>query len=162
MFAIVPHRNRRHHDVMLRNVSERDDIDRFFHGVVSGMMLPWMSGMYRSMPRTEVLMPQVDVSSDDKAYTLNIEVPGVEPDDVKLTVRDGVLELSGEKKSESEDKEKHVSERTFGSFSRSLTLPEDADVEAITASHKNGVLTVTIPRLAESKQKEKSITIEKA
>ena len=107
-------------------------------------------------------MPRVDLTSDDKAYTLKVEVPGVEPDDVKLSVHDGMLEISGEKKCESEDKEKHVTERSFGSFCRRMSLAEDADIDAIAASHKNGVLTVTIPRLAESMNKEKVIAIEKA
>ncbi len=149
-------------EAVLSNTPMRDDIDRFFNNFFNGMVTPWAPAFFRSIPKDESLMPRVDLTSDDKAYTLKIEVPGVEPDDVKLSVHDGILEISGEKKSESEDKEKHVTERIFGSFRRSMTLADDADIEAISAAHKNGVLTVTIPRLAESKNKEKVIAIEKA
>ena len=150
------------HEAMRRNAPVRDDIDRFFNNFFGGMMAPWAPAFFRGFEKEEALMPRVDLTSDDKAYTLKVEVPGVEPDEVKLSVHDGVLEISGEKKCETEDKEKHVTERTYGSFSRSMTLAEDADIDAITAAHKNGVLTVTIPRLAESKSKEKVIAIEKA
>ena len=149
-------------EAMRRNAPVRDDIDRFFSNFFGGMMTPWAPGFFRGLEKDEDLMPRVDLTSDDKAYTLKVEVPGVEPDDVKLSVHDGVLEISGERKCETEDKEKHVTERTFGSFSRRMSLAEDADIDAITAAHKNGVLTVTIPRLAESKSKEKVIAIEKA
>ena len=148
------------HEAMRRNAPVRDDIDRFFNNFFG--LTPWAPGFFRSFEKDEDLMPRVDLTSDDKAYTLKVEVPGVEPDEVKLSVHDGVLEISGEKKCETEDKEKHVTERTYGSFSRRMALAEDADIDAITAAHKNGVLTVTIPRLAESKNTEKVIAIEKA
>ncbi len=147
---------------MRRNAPVRDDIDHFFDNFFGGMMTPWAPAFFRGFEKDEDLMPRVDLTSDDKAYSLKVEVPGVEPDDVKISVHDGMLEISGEKKCETEDKEKHVTERTYGSFRRSMSLAEDADVDAITAAHKNGVLTVTIPRLAESKSKEKVIAIEKA
>ncbi len=147
---------------MLRNAPVRDDIDRLFNNFFGGMAMPWASDFFRNVQKEDELMPRADLTSDEKAYTLKAEVPGVEPDDVKLSIHDGVLEISGEKKCETEDKEKHVTERSYGSFRRTMSLPDDADIDAISAAHKNGVLTVTIPRLAESKNKEKVIAIEKA
>ncbi|MBQ9406973.1 MAG: Hsp20/alpha crystallin family protein [Desulfovibrio sp.] len=149
-------------EAMLHNTPMRDDIDRFFNHFFNGMMTPWMPTFFRNDRKEDDLLPRIDLTSDDKAYTLKVEVPGVEPEDVKLSVHDGILEISGEKKCETEDKEKHVTERSFGSFQRSMSLPEDADVDAITAAHKNGVLSVAIPRLAESRNTAKIIAIEKA
>ena len=106
-------------------------------------------------------LPSIDVTSDAKAYTIHAEIPGVSKDNVKLEVHDGVLVLSGEKKderTEGDGKTAHVVERSFGSFERRMTLPEDADVEHITANHANGVLTVSIPRTM-PKEIKKSISI---
>ena len=102
--------------------------------------------------------PKLDVTSNDKAYTINAELPGVNLDDVKLEVKNHALVLSGEKKSDFENKEQHITERLWGSFYRELSLPEDADVDNIAATHKDGVLTVSIPKVA-PKETTKSINI---
>lgn len=150
-------------EAILRNAPMRDDIDRFFNNFFDGMVTPWVPGFFHALHEKENdLMPRADLTSDAKAYTLKIEVPGVEPDDVKLSVHDGMLEIAGEKKCETEDKERHVTERRYGSFRRSMNLADDADIDAITAAHKNGVLTVTIPRLADTRNAEKVISIAKA
>jgi HSP20 family protein len=108
---------------------------------------------------TRTFTPRLDIKSDGKAYTVLAEIPGVSKDDVKLEVHDGKLVLSGEKKEEvKEGATSHVVERRFGSFERTMSLPDDADVEHITASHKDGILTVTIPRTT-PKENRKSITI---
>ena len=76
-------------------------------------------------------LPSLDVTSDDKAYAMKVELPGVAPEAVKLEVNDGVLTISGEKKEETKDEQtKEVRECSYGSFSRSMTLPEDADKSA--------------------------------
>ena len=103
-----------------------------------------------------------------------MEVPGVDPDEVKVEVRDGMLTVEGEKKMEScaapaaegekaEAKEPvcHVQERVYGSFCRQIGLAEDADVENISASHKNGVLTIVIPRKQPEAPAARSITVQK-
>ena len=92
---------------------------------------------------------------------LSVELPGVEPENVRLEVRDNALIVAGEKKQENRDdkKNQHVLERVYGSFQRVLALPEDADAEAVTATHKNGVLTVTIPRKVPAQSRAKSIEI---
>ena len=108
-------------------------------------------------------LPSLDVTSDDKAYAMKVELPGVAPEAVKLEVNDGVLTISGEKKEETKDEQtKEVRECSYGSFTRSMTLPEDADAEHITATSKNGILTVSIPRKAPDQFKVRKITVQAA
>ena len=148
-------------NIMLRPTSPmRDDIETMFRNFYDTMLTPWAAGFLRGSQKNDELVPSMDMTSDEKAYTLRVEVPGVEADDVKLTVRDNAIIVSGEKKRESEDKHHHVTERVFGSFQRVVGLPEDADVEGISAAHKNGVLSVTIPRKAT--QQVRTIEIAKA
>ena len=143
-----------------------DDIDRLFDSVFRGMMNPWDFGF---MPRSSragaaaSVMPRLDVCSNEKSYTVTAELPGVQPDDVKIEVRDNALILKGEKKSESsEEKESYyLSERSYGSFERVLALPEDAVVDDISATHKDGVLCIDIPRKEPDKPQSKTIEITK-
>ena len=108
-------------------------------------------------------MPSVDVTSDDKAYAMKVELPGVAPEAVKLEVNDGMLTLSGEKKEEKKDEQtQEVRECSYGSFARSMSLPEDADVEHITATSKDGILTVSIPRKAPDQSKVRKIAVQAA
>ena len=108
-------------------------------------------------------MPRLDVSSDEKAYSVTAELPGVRPDDVKIEVRDNALIIHGEKKNEhtEEKKDYYLSERSYGSFERVLTLPEDAVVDEIKATHKDGVLSIAIPRKEPDKPHSKTIEIAK-
>ena len=108
-------------------------------------------------------LPSLDVTSDDKAYAMKVELPGVAPEAVKLEVNDGVLTISGEKKEETKDEQtKEVRECSYGSFSRSMTLPEDTDAEHITATSKNGILTVSIPRKAPDQSRVRKIEVRAA
>ncbi len=108
-------------------------------------------------------LPSLDVTSDDKAYAMKVELPGVAPEAVKLEVNDGVLTISGEKKEETKDEQtKEVRECSYGSFTRSMTLPEDADAEHITAPSKNGILTVSIPRKAPDQSRVRKIEVRAA
>ena len=108
-------------------------------------------------------LPSLDVTSDDKAYAMKVELPGVAPEAVKLEVNDGVLTISGEKKEETKDEQtKEVRECSYGSFTRNMTLPEDADAEHITATSKNGILTVSIPRKAPDQSRVRKIEVRAA
>src|SRR6187399_1912172 len=91
--------------------------------------------------------PEVDISEDDHGYLLKADLPEMKKDDVKVTVEDGILSVSGERKSEKEDLKKkfHRIERSFGTFRRSFTLPEDADSTKVTAEFRDGVLKVHLP-----------------
>jgi len=111
--------------------------------------------------RPSVLAPRVDVSEDENAYEIAAEVPGVEEKDVTVTVADGKLTLRGEKKTETEEKKKdyHMKERSYGAFERSFRIPDGVDADKISAAFENGVLNVTLPKLAKAKSKERKIAV---
>jgi HSP20 family protein len=94
--------------------------------------------------------PQIDIDETDKEVRITAELPGLDEKDVSLEIANGVLSISGEKKSESEDKERRFSERYYGRFERRIPL-EDVDQEKVSAAFKNGVLTITVPKSAEAK-----------
>lgn len=96
-------------------------------------------------------VPAMDLVETDGSYVLKADLPGLAKDDVKVELNDNVLTVSGERKAEHEDRGKgyHRVERAYGSFSRTLTLPEGVDPEAIEASFDKGVLEVRVPKPAE-------------
>jgi len=106
--------------------------------------------------------PLVDITEDDKEYLIKAELPEVMKEDVKVSVQDNVISISGERKFEKEEKGKkyHRVERAYGSFYRSFTLPEDADGGIVAAEFKDGVLKVRLPK--SEKAKPKSIEVKVA
>jgi len=92
--------------------------------------------------------PLVDIIEHDKEYLIKAELPEVKKDDVKVTVQDDVLTITGERTLEKEEKGKkyHRVERAYGRFARSFTLPEDADGNKVAAEFKDGVLKVHLPK----------------
>lgn len=92
--------------------------------------------------------PPVDISEDEKEYTVKAELPELKKEDIKVTVQDSTLCIAGERKSEKEEKTKrfHRIERSYGSFERSFTLPENADPKQITSEYHDGVLTVHLAK----------------
>jgi HSP20 family protein len=99
--------------------------------------------------------PEVDISEDDHGYLLKADLPEMRKDDVRVTVEDGILNVSGERKTEKEDQKRkfHRIERSFGTFRRSFTLPEDADSTKVTADFRDGVLKVHLPTTARPRSK---------
>lgn len=91
-------------------------------------------------------MPSVDISETDNAYLVKAEIPGVNKDDVKVTIEDGMLTIQGERKQEQEEKGKkyHRVERSYGCFMRSFRVPDDADDSAAKAEFKDGMLNITL------------------
>ena len=100
-------------------------------------------------------LPALDVIEDDDAVTVAVEVPGMRKEDVNVQFDNGVLTVSGEKKSESEEKGRsfHRLERRYGAFTRSLTLPSCVDCDAATAEAHDGVLRITLPKREEARPK---------
>lgn len=100
--------------------------------------------------------PSVDIIENEKEYVIKAELPEVEQKDVKVTVQNGVLTLSGERRFEKEEKGKkyHRIERSYGSFIRSFDLPDDADAEQVDAKFSGGVLTVHVTKSKEATAKE--------
>ena len=111
--------------------------------------------MFATFDRRSTFTPAFDVSETDQAIVLEADLPGMTDQDVKVMIHEGVLTVSGEKKFESETKEKnyHRVERRYGSFSRAFTLPETVNVEKVEARVKNGVLTVSLPKTEAAKPK---------
>lgn len=105
-----------------------------------------------------------ELTEDDKAYRVNVELPGMEEKDIELSVSDNTVTIKGEKKSEKEESKKdyHYSERSYGAFRRSFALPEGVDADKIEATMKSGVLTVVLPKSAESQKKSRKVEIKSA
>ncbi len=129
----------------------RDRMNRLFSELVSRSLEDWFTGNF----------PLADLWEEDDRYVLQVEMPGVKKEDVKLTVQDGVLILQGERKQRElpEDANYLRNEITYGEFSRSIILPNKADVEKISANYKDGVLEVVIPKKEEEKPKEVKIQV---
>ena len=111
------------------------------------------------------LKPASAASSNNDAYSISMELPGVAEDDVDLSLNNGSLVVRGEKKTETEKKGDtwYFSERQYGAFSRTFQLPDDADGAKASADMKDGVLTITVPRLVpEPKDKTQKISISKS
>lgn len=103
--------------------------------------------------------PAVDITEDDKEYVVKAELPELKKEEVKVTVENGELSISGERKFEKEEKNKkyHRVERSYGSFVRSFTLPEAVNGDKVNAEFKDGLLTVHLPK--DEKAKPKSIDV---
>ncbi len=99
--------------------------------------------------------PQVDITEDDKEYLIKADLPEMKKDEIKVNVENGVLSVSGERKTEKEEKNKkfHRIERSYGTFLRSFALPEDADGTKVAAEFKEGVLRVHLPKNPVAKPK---------
>lgn len=101
--------------------------------------------------------PAIDILETEKEYEVQAELPGVEKGDIDIQINNRVLTIKGEKKCEkrSEEKGRRLFERTYGSFERSFSLPENADESQIGAKYENGILRLTIPKSPEIESKKK-------
>ena len=105
--------------------------------------------------------PVVDITEDDKEYLIKAELPEVKKDAVKVTVENGVLTITGERKFEKEEKGRkyHRVERAYGNFVRSFTLPDDADANKVNAEFKDGVLKVHVAKSEAAKPKQIEVKV---
>ncbi len=110
---------------------------------------------------SETFFPQFEVNENADRIVVTAELPGVEMKNIDVSVEDGFLCVKGEKhcESESDDKNCHFSERSYGSFRREFTLPNGIDLEKLDAKFKNGVLKITLPKSEEKRKKVKKITV---
>jgi HSP20 family protein len=102
--------------------------------------------------------PNIEVSETDKEVKVTAELPGLDEKDLSIELANGALTISGEKKSETEDKERLFSERHYGRFERRIPV-EDVNEEKVSAAFKNGILTVTMPKVPQAQSKVKRIAI---
>jgi HSP20 family protein len=118
------------------------EVDRLFGGFFNDFSLPTLGAANGNM------VPKINLKETDKEYQLEAEMPGIPSSEVQVTVENGVLTIKGEKKAEKEEKTKDYIrvERSYGSYERSFALPDNVDEAKISASGKDGVLNVCIPK----------------
>ena len=140
------------------------DFDRPFQEV--GRLFDQVFGLEESTssgPLGSQFMPSLDVHETDKEFQISVETPGMEEKDIDISISRDVLTISGEKKEEKKEDSKgtYRLERRYGSFSRSIPLPENCvDTDKAEASYKNGVLTVKLPKTGGYKESVKKIPIQ--
>jgi HSP20 family protein len=147
--------------------SLRGQMDRLFRDFERGFL---QTPFYRDIDNFVhrdlgfAVTPAIDIVEKDNAFEVTAELPGLDANNIDLQFADGVLTIKGEKSEEKEEttKDRYVSERRYGSFRRTLQVPESVDPDKIEASYKSGVLTITLPKSAEAKDKQKSIPIKAA
>lgn len=139
------------------------EVDRLFDQAFRGFGLsPFNFNQPRIPHITDgMIMPTLDLAATDSAYTATLEVPGVAEGDVKVEIANDIMTIRGEKKQENEERGKdyYRMERSYGSFQRTLSLPEDADQEKIKANFERGILTVTMQRKARPKTDVRQIEV---
>jgi HSP20 family protein len=115
----------------------QDELDRLFESPLTG----WA--------------PALDVHEDKDSFSIRVELPGMKREDIEVSLQDGALVISGERKEEKviEGTEVHRQERFYGRFSRALTLPSAVAGDKVKAQYKDGILTVTLPKAEEAKPK---------
>lgn len=128
----------------------RREMDRFFDDLVP---FSWLGGETGTV--MDSWMPRTDISEDEKEYVIRMDIPGMDKSDIKVNIQDGRITVTGERKKESTDEKKDVirSERSYGSFYRSFSLPDTVLEEKIEASFRDGVLKLVVPKAEEMKPK---------
>ena len=134
----------------------QSQFDRFLRDAFS----PAVAGGEAS---TRTWAPPVDIYENGDSLVLKAELPGVNPDDVEIRVEDNTLYLKGERKFENEVKEQnyHRVERSYGTFTRTFSLPNSIDADKVGAGYKDGILTLTMPKKEEAKPKTIKINVSK-
>ena len=140
---------------------EMEEVGRRFEDVFGRPFLP---GIWRAFPSEEMVWaPAIDVLEKEDGYLIKVELPGVKEEDVNVSVAGGTLTIEGEKKAESEVEKRgyYYSETSYGSFSRSITMPSIVDASKIEAHYDKGVLEITLPKAAEVKPKKITVAAKK-
>ena len=155
LHTLVPWR--RSHPERVGRVDLYEELDRVFDSFWRGFGMPTSQA-----PRA--FAPRMDVTETETEYRIEAELPGLAEKDIAVTLENGVLTLTGERREEleKEDEKRGFRHReTFrGRFERSLALPDDADEKGVSAKYKNGVLTVEIPRLPVVKPEPRTIPVQ--
>lgn len=144
----------------------RHEVDRLFEEFGNGNLFRSFRPMNLEpfLRQTGLSTPAVNIAEKDKSFEITAELPGLDPKNIDVTVRNGNIVIKGEKQDQKEEKaaDYYLQERRFGSFERSFALPEAVDAGKVEATFKNGVLTVTLPKTAEAQKPEKKIEIKAA
>lgn len=133
-------------------------IERLFDDFMSGFDMPLMRSM-----QSQTFVPALDIRENEKGIEVSVELPGMDEKDIDISVTREALVVSGEKRYEREENEKdrglYRLERRYGSFKRSLALPEGIDVDKAEARFKNGVLTVHLPKSENYRQQVRKLQV---
>lgn len=130
-----------------------DFFSHFQRGFGSPAVLPGDGG-------TNLWAPVVDITETPKEYLVRAELPGMSKEEVKITVDEGVLTLSGERRFEQTDEKRHRTERSYGCFERSFSLPSDVAADRIAADYKDGILSLHLPRSEQKKPKSVEVRVQ--
>lgn len=131
----------------------RDELDTLFE-------LPFWSNFGRQTQLFSGWTPALDLYQNNDNVVAMIELPGMRKDDIEISLHDGMLTISGERRTETNDGEKaERSERYIGKFRRSITLPTRVDANKVSAKYKDGILTVTLPKAEEAKPKQIKVDV---
>ena len=138
------------------------EIDQVFNNFLRGNGSQLIEGLWPSLETGTMFNPQLDIQELADSYSIAVEVPGIDRQDVDVQIQGDTMLISGEKKQEDEKNEGnyHCIERRYGAFRRILTLPEDADVDKITANYKEGMLNVEIKKNPDAKPLRRRIEID--
>ena len=136
--------------------SLQDEFNRTFNTAFPGVLGKFEEGLL-----TGKWSPSVDIYEDQNSIKLEADLPGVKPEDFKLSIENYKLTLSGERKFDKEDRGEnwHRVERSYGSFTRTFTLPSTVNVEDVKAEFKDGVLSVTLPKREEVKARQIQVAV---
>lgn len=140
---------------------ELEDMQKRLSGVLGRFPLTRSSGGEQEDISVTRWSPLVDISEEGKHYRIKAELPEIAKDDIKVTIENGSLVIRGERKFEQEEKDKkyHRIERSYGSFYRSFTLPDDADAKQVNAEVKDGVLHIEIAKSEESQPRQIEVKV---
>jgi len=145
---------RRNTEAARQPLRDVEEVGRRFEDVFGRPFLP---GIWRVFPSEELVWaPAIDVFEKDDKFLVKVELPGVKEEDVNVTVVGGTLTIEGEKNADSEVKKKgyYYRETSYGSFSRSITIPSTVDASKIEANYDKGVLEIALPKVPEVKSKK--------
>jgi HSP20 family protein len=146
---------------VVKSAKEPRGVGQYFEDVFGRPFLPASLANWGLEER--IWAPSIDVVEKDDKFIVKAELPGVDEEDINVTIAGNTLKIEGEKESESEENEEgyHYSETSYGSFARTITIPDSVDVSKIEASCTKGVLEITLPKMAEVKPKKISVSKKK-
>jgi HSP20 family protein len=140
----------RRREIMMRGLMPwtgnlKQEMDRFFDRM--------LESRWDELPALGDWVPSMDISETKDSLVAKVEAPGMEEKDIQVSLQENLLTIKGEKKQEKEEKEEryHRIERSYGAFTRSVRLPVAVDASRVTATFKNGLLTVTLPKTPAAK-----------
>ncbi|WPY01869.1 Hsp20/alpha crystallin family protein (plasmid) [Candidatus Trichorickettsia mobilis] len=134
-----------HQDRNLSNKRKRGNIDSLFNSLLDDFFYPSLAG---NSQQSNFLSPRMDISETDAEYKIEVELPGIKQQDIEVKMDNNILTIKGQREEEKEEKERtyYTRERYYGSFQRSVSLPNNVNPDDIEAKFDNGILHIQIPK----------------